>query len=351
MDNKNIETNKTTKVDSGDGVCNSKVSCLTLNDATEKEYPKSEVNSGSLNNAIIDDPEFANVMRGSALVLKEILKDETKEIVKLALKLEETGNVGSDVDEGTEATLTDTTDTETEIAGVAKVARAGFDLNDTTGNVELDCDESAGSIIKDTKTNIGEVAWKNATAEETEAESLVDGGTVVTNKHDSKDEVASAVKAVLAPSISSSKKSVEDEHMGHFSDTDAKSNIMNADIIETLMEIIAGGNEGGLGDFKFSNTGKGAAKGGGGSGEKNGTHVVSLDHLAVRDSGSYSNKDVVDESGGENGACIGSKHFDAMDDTKADGHLNKVAPYDEVEEQGSDMSPKLWENATAEETK
>ena len=45
------------------------------------------------------------------------------------------------------------------------------------------------------------------------------------------------------------------------------------------MEIIAGGNEGGLGDFKFSNTGKGAAKGGGGSGEKNGTHVVSLDHL------------------------------------------------------------------------
>ena len=71
----------------------------------------------------------------------------------------------------------------------------------------------------------------------------------------------------------------------------------------------------------------------------------------MRDSGSYSNKDVVDESGGENGACIGSKHFDAMDDTKADGHLNKVAPYDEVEEQGSDMSPKLWENATAEETK
>ena len=112
---KNIETNKTTKVDSGDGVCNSKVSCLTLNDATEKEYPKSEVNSGSLNNAIIDDPEFADVMCGSALVLKEIHKDETKEIVKLALKLEETGNVGSDVDEGTEATLTDT---KTEIAGV-----------------------------------------------------------------------------------------------------------------------------------------------------------------------------------------------------------------------------------------
>ena len=48
---------------------------------------------------------------------------------------------------------------------------------------------------------------------------------------------------------------------------------------KTLMEISAGDNEGGLGDFKFSNTGKGAAKGGGGSGEKNGTHVVSLDHL------------------------------------------------------------------------
>ena len=162
---KNIETNKTTKVDSGDGVCNSKVSCLTLNDATEKEYPKSEVNSGSLNNAIIDEPEFADVMRGSALVLKEILKDETKEIVKLALKLEETGNVGSDLDEGTEATLTDT---ETEIAEAAKVARASFDLNDTTGNVELDCDESAGGILKDLKTNIGEVAWKYAKAEETE---------------------------------------------------------------------------------------------------------------------------------------------------------------------------------------
>ena len=67
------------------------------------------------------------------------------------------------------------------------------------------------------------------------AESLVDGGTVVTDKRDNKDEVTSVVKAVLAPSISSSKKSVEDEHMDHFSDTDAKSNIMNAEIIEVSL--------------------------------------------------------------------------------------------------------------------
>ena len=65
---KNIETNKTTKVDSGDGVCKSNGSDLIRNDAIEKENPKSGGTSGSLNIAVIADPVLKDTITEIAMV-------------------------------------------------------------------------------------------------------------------------------------------------------------------------------------------------------------------------------------------------------------------------------------------
>eukprot|EP00956_Cyclotella_meneghiniana_P035873 scaffold118872_cov36-Cyclotella_meneghiniana.AAC.1 len=142
---KNIETKKTTNVDSGDEVCKSKGSSLTLNDTAEKENPKFEGNSGSLNNSIIDEPKFADAFHGSALALNEVLKDETKEIAKLAFKLDKTGNIGLDFKEGTDDTMIDDFKTE-----VAKAFNAASEVPDTSGDAGLEVNNGADDMLKNT---------------------------------------------------------------------------------------------------------------------------------------------------------------------------------------------------------
>eukprot|EP00956_Cyclotella_meneghiniana_P011852 scaffold16650_cov38-Cyclotella_meneghiniana.AAC.6 len=114
-------------------VCNPKGSGLTPNDATEKENPKSVgKNSGSLINEIIDDPEFTNPFCGSALALKEVLKDETKEIVKSAVGLDKTGNVGLDFNEGADAKLKDSKTETTEIANTGDCTNFVMESSNTS---------------------------------------------------------------------------------------------------------------------------------------------------------------------------------------------------------------------------
>eukprot|EP00956_Cyclotella_meneghiniana_P030957 scaffold79794_cov42-Cyclotella_meneghiniana.AAC.2 len=98
----NIETSKTTKIDSGDGVCKSNGSDLIRNDAIEKENPKSGGTSGSLNIAVIADP---------------VLKETITEIAMIA--------------EAGDATL-DGSKTK-----VAKAFNAASEVPDTTGNAGL----------------------------------------------------------------------------------------------------------------------------------------------------------------------------------------------------------------------
>eukprot|EP00956_Cyclotella_meneghiniana_P035193 scaffold112455_cov20-Cyclotella_meneghiniana.AAC.1 len=148
---KNIETD--------DGVLNSEGSDLTPNDASEKEKTKSEGNSGSLNNSIIDDSEFTDPFpipnRGSALALKEVLKDETKEIVKSAVKVDKTGNVGLDFYEGADAKLNDS---KTEVAISAKTA---FGVHySSTGNVGLVFYERLDATLKNAETEINETVFE-----------------------------------------------------------------------------------------------------------------------------------------------------------------------------------------------
>eukprot|EP00956_Cyclotella_meneghiniana_P016076 scaffold25165_cov72-Cyclotella_meneghiniana.AAC.1 len=125
---------------------------LILNDATERENPKCGGNSGSLSNSVIADSEVADAFHSSALTLKEVLKGETKKIVKPAIKLDKTGNKGLDFDAGTDTMINDSK------KEVAKAFNAASEVPDTAGDAGLGVDGGADDMLKDGTSEIAMIS-------------------------------------------------------------------------------------------------------------------------------------------------------------------------------------------------
>ena len=150
----------------GDGLLKSKGSSFVLKEeATEKENLDSGVDSASLvpgavktsngisiNDAQVDDAVFGDVFGGSDLAMKDLLKDETKENVKAAYELDNTGGVGVRFNKGADLML------KVESKGIAKPG--AFELDDT-GSAGLDFD------FKDSVVNLASSINKSDAIEST----------------------------------------------------------------------------------------------------------------------------------------------------------------------------------------